>query len=154
MSMGALLESETGREKITQTLLTTAQVANTVFLMPMKDTFCAPGENGLQKKDFLISKEERISNSNSLPLLARKCPYCNVQLVSKKIGDDQGWGCPHCPFFISDSFWYERVLQPRLPSPSSLRSATSPKGRGKRCGSIIPLFRAARIRSGSGAPCR
>ena len=48
----------------------------------------------------------------------------------------------------------ESADNPRLPSPSSLRSATSPKGRGKRCGSMIPLFRAARIRSGSGAPCR
>lgn len=67
---------------------------------------CSGRERIATKKDFLISKEERISNSNSLPLLARKCPYCNVQLVSKKIGDDQGWGCPHCPFFIPDSFWY------------------------------------------------
>lgn len=67
---------------------------------------CSGRERIATKKDFLISKEERISNSNSLPLLARKCPYCNVQLVSKKIGDDQGWGCPHCPFFIPDSFWH------------------------------------------------
>ena len=65
---------------------------------------CSGRERIATKKDFLISKEERISNSNSLPLLARKCPYCNVQLVSKKIGDDQGWGCPHCSFFIPDSF--------------------------------------------------
>lgn len=56
--------------------------------------------------DFSISKEERVSISSFLPLWARKCPYCNVQLVSKKIGDDKGWECPHCPFFIPDSFWY------------------------------------------------
>ncbi len=33
----------------------------------------------------------------------------------------------------------ERVLQPYVPSPSSLRSATSPKGRGKGGQFIIPL---------------
>ena len=32
----------------------------------------------------------------------------------------------------------ERVLQPGIPSPSSLRSATSPKGRGK--GVLMFLF--------------
>lgn len=65
---------------------------------------CSGRERIATKKDFSISKEERVSISNSLPLLARKCPYCNVQLVSKKIGDDKGWGCPHCSFFIPDSF--------------------------------------------------
>ena len=35
----------------------------------------------------------------------------------------------------------ERVLRPCIPSPSSLRSATSPIGGGKGGGSIIPLCR-------------
>ena len=105
MSMGALLESETGREKITQTLLTTAQVANTVFLMPMKDTFCAPGENGLQqKKDFLISKEERISNSNNPLPKIEKCPNCKVQLVRAKKDKGDVWQCPRCTFYIPVGF--------------------------------------------------
>ena len=33
----------------------------------------------------------------------------------------------------------ERVLHPDMPSPSSLRSATSPKGGGKRVQLIVPL---------------
>ena len=69
-----------------------------------KNLLCSGRERISTIADFPISKEERVSISNSLPLLARKCPYCNVQLVSKKIGDDKGWGCPHCSFFIPDSF--------------------------------------------------
>lgn len=69
-----------------------------------KNLLCSGRKRISTIADFSISKEERVSISNSLPLWARKCPYCNVQLVSKKIGDDQGWGCPHCPFFIPDSF--------------------------------------------------
>lgn len=71
-----------------------------------KNLLCSGRKRISTIADFSIPKEERVSISNSLPLLARKCPYCNVQLVSKKIGDDKGWGCPHCPFFIPDSFWH------------------------------------------------
>ena len=71
-----------------------------------KNLLCSGRKRISTIADFSISKEERVSISSFLPLWARKCPYCNVQLVSKKIGDDQGWGCPHCPFFIPDSFWY------------------------------------------------
>lgn len=69
-----------------------------------KNLLCSGRKRISTIADFSISKEERVSISNSLPLWARKCPYCNVQLVSKKIGDDKGWGCPHCSFFIPDSF--------------------------------------------------
>ena len=69
-----------------------------------KNLLCSGRKRISTIADFSIPKEERVSISNSLPLLARKCPYCNVQLVSKKIGDDKGWGCPHCSFFIPDSF--------------------------------------------------
>ena len=71
-----------------------------------KNLLCSGRKRISTIADFSISKEERVSISSFLPLWARKCPYCNVQLVSKKIGDDKGWGCPHCPFFIPDSFWY------------------------------------------------
>lgn len=71
-----------------------------------KNLLCSGRKRISTIADFSISKEERVSISSFLPLWARKCPYCNVQLVSKKIGDDQGWGCPHCAFFIPDSFWY------------------------------------------------
>lgn len=71
-----------------------------------KNLLCSGREWISTIEDFSISKEERVPISISLPLWARKCPYCNAQLVSKKIGDDKGWGCPHCPFFIPDSFWY------------------------------------------------
>ena len=71
-----------------------------------KNLLCSGRKRISTIADFSISKEERVSISSFLPLWARKCPYCNVQLVSKKIGDDQGWGCPHCSFFIPDSFWY------------------------------------------------
>ena len=64
-----------------------------------KNLLCSGRKRISTIADFSIPKEERVSISNSLPLLARKCPYCNVQLVSKKIGDDKGWGCPHCSFF-------------------------------------------------------
>lgn len=71
-----------------------------------KNLLCSGRKRISTIADFSISKEERVSISNSLPPWARKCPYCNVQLVSKKIDDDKGWGCPHCLFFIPDSFWY------------------------------------------------
>ena len=66
-----------------------------------KNLLCSGRKRISTIADFSIFKEERVSISSFLPLWARKCPYCNVQLVSKKIGDDKGWGCPHCSFFFS-----------------------------------------------------
>ena len=93
MSMGALLESETGRKKITQTLLTTARVANTVFLMPMKDIFCAPGENGLQqKKIFLFPKRSEFPTAIAYRYwrenaLIATCNWSARKLAMTKAGD-------------------------------------------------------------------
>lgn len=64
--------------KITQTLLTTARVANTVFLMPMKDTFCVPGENGLQQeKIFSFPKR------NEFPTAITHCRRLKNALIVK-----------------------------------------------------------------------
>ena len=55
-----------------------ARVANTVFLMPMKDTFCVPGENGLQQeKIFSFPKR------NEFPTAITHCRRLKNALIVK-----------------------------------------------------------------------
>ena len=57
-----------------------------------------------QEADFSISKEEQISNSNSLPPKFQDCPNCKVQLVREKKDKGDVWQCPCCIFYIPDGF--------------------------------------------------
>ena len=65
---------------------------------------CSGRERIATKKDFLISKEERISNSNSLPPKFQDCPICKVQLVREKKDKGDVWQCPRCTFYIPVGF--------------------------------------------------
>lgn len=65
---------------------------------------CSGRERIATKKDFLISKEERISNSNSLPPKFQDCPICKVQLVREKKDKGDVWQCPCCTFYIPVGF--------------------------------------------------
>lgn len=65
---------------------------------------CSGRERIATKKDFLISKEERISNSNSLPPKFQDCPICKVQLVREKKDKGDVWQCPCCTFYIPVDF--------------------------------------------------
>ena len=65
---------------------------------------CSGRERIAKKKDFLISKEERISNSNSLPPKFQDCPICKVQLVREKKDKGDVWQCPRCTFYIPVGF--------------------------------------------------
>ena len=57
-----------------------------------------------QEADFSISKEEQISNSNSLPPKFQDCPICKVRLVREKKDKGDVWQCPRCTFFIPVGF--------------------------------------------------
>lgn len=65
---------------------------------------CSGRERIATKKDFLISKEERISNSNNPLPKIEKCPNCKVQLVRAKKDKGDVWQCPRCTFYISVGF--------------------------------------------------
>ena len=65
---------------------------------------CSGRERIATKKDFLISKEERISNSNNPLPKIEKCPNCKVQLVRAKKDKRDVWQCPRCTFYISVGF--------------------------------------------------
>lgn len=65
---------------------------------------CSGRERIATKKDFLISKEERISNSNNPLPKIEKCPNCKVQLVRAKKDKGDVWQCPRCTFYIPVGF--------------------------------------------------
>ena len=65
---------------------------------------CSGRERIATKKDFLISKEERISNSNNPLPKIEKCPNCKVQLVRAKKDKRDVWQCPRCTFYIPVGF--------------------------------------------------
>ena len=65
---------------------------------------CSGRERIATKKDFFISKEERISNSNNPLPKIEKCPNCKVQLVRAKKDKGDVWQCPRCTFYIPVDF--------------------------------------------------
>lgn len=65
---------------------------------------CSGRERIAAKKDFFISKEERIPNSNAPPPKSRNCPNCKVQLVKKVTDKGEVWQCPCCKFYIPVNF--------------------------------------------------
>ena len=65
---------------------------------------CSGRERIATKKDFFISKEERISYSNNPLPNIEKCPNCKVQLVRAKKDKGDVWQCPRCTFYIPVGF--------------------------------------------------
>ena len=65
---------------------------------------CSGRERIATRKDFFISKEERISNSNNPLPKIEKCPNCKVQLVRAKKDKRDVWQCPRCTFYIPVGF--------------------------------------------------
>ena len=65
---------------------------------------CSGRERIATRKDFFISKEERISNSNNPLPKIEKCPNCKVQLVRAKKDKGDVWQCPRCTFYIPVGF--------------------------------------------------
>ena len=65
---------------------------------------CSGRERIATRKDFFISKEKRISNSNNPLPKIEKCPNCKVQLVRAKKDKGDVWQCPRCTFYIPVGF--------------------------------------------------